>query len=254
MQLRMTVLLDRPMIRYALATYGPRPASSEDWQQHPQIRTQLVLTKHFADRQGIAVFGVAFDYHRAPRCLDDLPRLKQALARAKQTSEKVMVDCVGRILRAAKPEHRGHLLNELRAHGAWLHCGYSKAALCDIEDHEINAMLCLPNLERALAHAASRKFRLNRSRTESARSQSSATRRNKSQFAGRRLEQIRAELQAAGKRGSAVEVADLANQRGLRTQRRTEWTAANVRKVLRRDDRAQPPGGAPADNPTNVSS
>jgi len=240
------------MIRYALATYGPRPASPEDWQEHSQIRTQLVLTKLFADRQGIAVFGVAFDYHRSPRSLDDLPKLKQALARAKQIPDKVMVDCVGRILRAAKPEHRGRLLTELRADGASLHCGYNKAALCDIEDEKINAMLCLPDLERALSHAASRPLKLNRLRTEGARNRSSATLRSKSQFAGNRLAQIRAELQAAGKRGSAVEVADLANQRGLRTQRGTEWTAANVRQVLKRIERAHPPTGVPEVNPTSA--
>lgn len=221
------------MIRYALATYGRRPASSDAWSEHPEIRTQLVLTKFLATRQGHEVFGVAFDYHRAPRTLADLPQLRAALTRAKQLSTCVLVDTLGRLLRAAAPAHREALLAELRAFGEQLYCAHSKARLRDLEDSWISALIHTPDLERQFAQTSRKVIGENRTRTESARERSRATRKGRSQKIARQLDAIRGELRTAGKKGTGDEIALLANKRGLRTQRGSEWTGATVRQTLR---------------------
>ena len=225
------------MIRYALATYGRRPSSSDAWSEYPEIWTQLVLTKVFATKQGHEVFGVAFDYHRAPRTLADLPQLRSALTHAKQLRSCVLVDTLGRLLRAAAPEHRESLLAELRAFGEHLYCAHSKARLRDLEDTWIRMLIHTPDLERQLAHASRKVTGENRTRTGSARERSGAIRKTRSGNSARLLDAIRTELRNAGRKGTGDEIAVVANERGLRTQRGTEWTGATVRQALRNQHR-----------------
>jgi hypothetical protein len=154
------------MIRYGLATYGRKPSSADAWKENPEISTELVLTKVLANKQGHEVFGVAFDYHRAPRTLADLPRLRGALKRAKQLNTCVLVDTLGRLLRAAAPARREALLAELRAFGEHLYCAHSKRRLCDLDDTWISMLIHAPDLERQLAHASRKMTGANRTRTE----------------------------------------------------------------------------------------
>ncbi|WP_209425037.1 recombinase family protein [Pararhodobacter sp. SW119] len=236
------------MIRYALATYGRRPSSSDAWKEHPEIWTQLVLTKVLATKQGHEVLGVAFDYHRAPRTLADLPQLRSALTRAKQLRSCVMVDTLGRLLRAAAPAHREALLAELRSFGEHLYCAQSKARLREIEDAWISMLIDTPGLERQLAHASRKMTGENPKQTESARERSGATRRVRSQKIARQLDAIRTALRAAGRNGTGEEIAVVANERGLRTQRGTEWSGATVRQALRNQHRAASAASSPSKN------
>ena len=230
------------MILYSLLTYGRRPRTLEQWNQHPQMLTQLVRMRAYAAGKGIDVAGGAFDYHRAPRSLFNLKNLRRVLA----GGHDVLIDSLGRLLRPAKPGDRPALLAELQEFGTQLHCAQSKRLLCDMDDGWISALQQCSDLERHLAHAARRQIGTHRARTASARTLSSAVRKIRSGKTVDQLEAIRAELHAVGKKGTGDEIASVANERGLRTQRGTEWTGGTVMQALRQRSDAAASTGVPA--------
>ena len=224
------------MIGYILISYGPRPTG--DLRTCRAARQQIRNLQYLAQkRQNDPNFYIGHDYARTITSLSSLPVLKDLLEGAKERNAVIFIDSYQRLFVKCRSNHEQLLFNELR--------GYSE----NLRDLQTGKMLHeLPEsvLARILMTQSPFKFvygnhpkstlgakdRLDQTRKATRASQ--VARAAAADNKAKELNKLKEELETNAGPVSFFELAQVANERGLKTTRNREWSGSAAKRALDR--------------------
>ena len=226
------------MIGYLLITYGPKPkgALRDCTAAHQQVRNLLFAAEKITGKRE---FTPEYDYAREVRGLDSLPALKALLEKAREAKATIFIDTFIRLFSNCPIERRINLLKELREYS-----GHFK----DIHSREDIGSLSAKNLIRLVNAMSPVKFVLEshpqsprrpdekREQTKKATQASQEARTEAANLKATELHRLKTELLHNRDSISNAELAREANERGLITTRKSNWSSASVVRALKRLD------------------
>lgn len=223
---------------YVVLSYGRKPAT-RNILDHPAASGQIANLRLAFPPDKDRRDRFLWDYARKITELNDLPNLKTMLQKAiKLKSGALIVDDFSRLFRLCEESKRRDLLDELSPYGDHIfevRTGKRLSAFIDIGANDLLIKLAnFPPWAPVGARKQNSEAEERSAATEVARVASQKSRKASGVDRDMEIANLRDEMNAEGKSNTAVEVANEANRRLLRTPHKKPWTERSVRDALAR--------------------
>ncbi|MDU8946342.1 recombinase family protein [Ovoidimarina sediminis] len=227
---------DKFVTCYVLAWYGARGEAS----RNPAVRSQIsTYRQRFHDElgKGPDEFKIGFvsDYARTIRSLASLPKLQAWLDASRKIDgqPKILFEDLRRLFVRCPRESRDTLLQELREHGENIIDLRYPEKLSNF-NHSQQMQLLLCGSPKVASQRQKRSSRMGKKQTEAAIRQSAEARSKRAIAQARQLSSLRADMLEKGMSITLREIAEEANNRGLKTARGGTWSPATIKRMLDR--------------------
>ena len=217
---------------YVFITYGKKPSGTP--RNHAEARTQLDALDRIRAQHPDKEVKVISEYCRSVRHLNNLPKFNGMLSVLESAGIGLFfIDDLHRIFRRSPPDARESCLSEMRAYEGYIFSLRHKRKLSEFSEEQIALLLHYTEQVKIP------RSRVGASNTEKARIASSRSRTDRSIEIGLEIRKLQAELLDTNDAITLQMVADLANERGMKTATGKQWTRQTIGKALEAAQRSE---------------
>ena len=224
------------MIGYILISYGPRPTG--DLRTCRAARQQIRnLQCHAQKRPHGPNFYIGHDYARTITSLSSLPVLKDLLEGAKERNAVIIIDSYQRLFVKCPPKYRRLLFKELIEYSDNFRDLQFGRSLAELSRFDRTRILTTQSPFKFVLGQTPKSTLSAEDRYDQTRKATKASQLARSAAADRKAEELnklKEELETDAGPVSFSELAQVANERGLKTTRNREWSGSAAKRALDR--------------------